>query len=138
MDRRFFIAWVVLFVAWMAGSFLVHGTLLHTDYSQLPNLFRTEEDAQRHFPLMILAHVILSGAFVWIYARGAENKPWPGQGVRYGIAVALLSFVPIYVIYYVVQPMPGSLVIKQIVLDGILLLLLGAIVAYLYRARVRT
>jgi uncharacterized membrane protein len=58
--------------------------------------------------------------------------------VRYGIAVALLSFVPIYVIYYVVQPMPGSLVIKQIVLDGILLLLLGAIVAYLYRAPGRT
>jgi hypothetical protein len=57
---------------------------------------------------------------------------------RYGIAVALLSFVPIYVIYYVVQPMPGSLVIKQIVLDGVLLLLLGAIVAYLYRAPVRT
>jgi hypothetical protein len=138
MDRRFFIAWVVLFVAWMAGSFLVHGTLLHADYSQLPSLFRTEEDAQRHFPLMILAHVILSGAFVWIYARGAENKPWLGQGLRYGIAVALLSFVPIYVIYYVVQPMPGSLVIKQIVLDGILLLLLGAIVAYLYRAPVHT
>jgi hypothetical protein len=138
MDRRFFIAWVVLFVAWMAGSFLVHGTLLHADYSQLPSLFRTEEDAQRHFPLMILAHVILSGAFVWIYARGAENKPWLGQGLRYGIAVALLSFVPIYVIYYVVQPMPGSLVIKQIVLDGILLLLLGVIVAYFYRAPVRT
>jgi hypothetical protein len=75
MDRRFFIAWLVLFVALMAGSFLVHGTLLHADYSQLPNLFRTEEDAQRHFPLMILAHVILSGAFVWIYARGAENNP---------------------------------------------------------------
>ena len=138
MDRRFFIAWVVLFVAWMAGSFMVHGTLLHADYSQLSNLFRTEEDAQRHFPLMILAHVILSGAFVWIYARGAENKPWLGQGLRYGLAVALLSFVPIYVIYYVVQPMPGSLVIKQIVLDGILLLLLGAIVAYLYRAPTRT
>jgi hypothetical protein len=34
--------------------------------------------------------------------------------------------------------MPGSLVIKQIVLDGILLLLLGAIVAYLYRAPTRT
>ncbi len=35
------------------------------------------------FPLMILAHVILSGAFVWIYARGAEAKPWLLQGVRF-------------------------------------------------------
>jgi hypothetical protein len=138
MDQRFFIAWVVLFVAWMGGSFLVHGTLLHADYSQLPNLFRSEEAAQRYFPLMVLAHVLLSGAFVWIYARGAENKPWPGQGLRYGLAVALLIVVPTYVIYYVVQPLPGSLVVKQIVFYGILLLALGAIVAYLYRAPVRT
>jgi hypothetical protein len=134
MDKRFFIAWVVIFVAWFIGSFVVHGTLLHDDYAALPNLFRPEADAQKHFPLMILAHVILSGAFVWIYARGVENKPWLGQGLRYGLAVALLTAVPTYTIYYVVQPMPGALVVKQIVFDGIVILILGAIVAYLYRA----
>lgn len=25
MNRKFFIAWIVLFVAWMAGSVVVHG-----------------------------------------------------------------------------------------------------------------
>lgn len=30
----------------------------------------------------ILAHVIMSGAFAWIYARGNEAKPWLGQGIR--------------------------------------------------------
>jgi hypothetical protein len=133
MDKRFFIAWVVIFVVWFLGSYVVHGVLLHDDYAALPNLFRPEAEAQKHFPLMILAHVILSGAFVWIYARGTENKPWLGQGLRYGLAVALLAVVPMYMIYYVVQPMPGSHVVKQIVFDGILVLILGAIVAYLYR-----
>jgi hypothetical protein len=66
------------------------------------------------------------------------GKPWPGQGLRYGLAVALLIVVPTYVIYYVVQPLPGSLVVKQIVFYGILLLALGAIVASLCRAPVRT
>jgi hypothetical protein len=134
MDKRFFIAWVVIFVVWFLGSYVVHGVLLHDDYAALPNLFRPEAEAQKHFPLMILAHVILSGAFVWIYARGTENKPWLGQGLRYGLAVALLAVVPMYMIYYVVQPMPGAHVVKQIVFDGILVLVLGAIVAYLYRA----
>jgi hypothetical protein len=133
MDKRFFIAWVVIFVVWFLGSYVVHGVLLHDDYAALPNLFRPEAEAQKHFPLMILAHVILSSAFVWIYARGTENKPWLGQGLRYGLAVALLAVVPMYMIYYVVQPMPGSHVVKQIVFDGILVLILGAIVAYLYR-----
>ena len=82
---------------------------------------------------MILAHVILSGAFVWIYARGVESKPWLSQGLRFGIAVALLTIVPSYLIYFVVQPMPAAVVIKQILFDGVLLLILGAIVAWLYR-----
>lgn len=136
MDRKFFIAWATVFVVWMLGSFIVHGALLAADYARLPNLFRPETDAQQYFPLMILAHVILSGAFVWIYSRGAEAKPWPAQGLRFGVAVALLTVVPTYIIYYVVQPMPGMHVVKQIVFDGILMLILGIVVAFLYRGAV--
>jgi len=133
MNKRFLIAWLVLFIAWFLGSFVVHGVLLHNDYSALPNLFRKEADAQNFFPLMLLAHVFLSGAFVWIYARGVEARPWLGQGLRYGVAVVFLTTVPLYLIYYVVQPMPGATVAKQIVFDGILVLVLGAIVAFMYR-----
>jgi hypothetical protein len=134
MDRKMIIAWIVLFFAWFVGSFVVHGVLLHSDYSQLTNLFRPEAEAQQYFPLMILAHVILSGAFVWIYARGVEAKPWLGQGIRYGVAIVLLTTVPLYLIYYVVQPMPGATVVKQIVFEAILVLILGAIAAFMYRA----
>ena len=104
MNKRFFIAWAAVFVVWMAASFVVHGLLLHPDYAQLPSLFRTDADSQQYFPLMILAHVVMAGAFVWIYARGAEAKAWLGQGLRYGLAVALLTIVPTYVIYFAVQP----------------------------------
>lgn len=138
MNKKFFIAWAVVFVVWMAGSFVVHGLLLHADYAKLPQLFRPEAEAQQYFPLMILAHVIMAGAFTWIYARGVEAKPWLGQGLRYGAAIALLTVVPWYMIYYVVQPMPGVHVVKQIVFDGILVLILGAVVAFLYRGDVRT
>jgi len=133
MNRRFFIGWVVVFVAWMMGSFVVHGVLLREDYAQLSGLFRPEAESQKYFPLMILAHVIMAGALVWIYARGVEVKSWLAQGVRFGMAVSLLAVVPTYTIYYVVQPMPGLLVAKQIVFDAILVVLLGVIVAFLYR-----
>jgi hypothetical protein len=133
MNKKFLIAWAVVFVAWFLGSFVVHGVLLSPDYMQLGSLFRPEAEAQKYFPLMILAHVILSGAFVWVYARGVEAKPWLAQGVRFGIAVALLTIVPSYIIYFVVQPMPGAVVAKQIIFDGVLLLILGVIVAWLYR-----
>ena len=135
MNKKFVIAWIVLLIAWFVGSFVVHGVLLRSDYMQLTNLFRVEGEQQKYFPLMFLAHVILSGAFVWIYARGVEAKPWLAQGVRFGVAVALLTFVPTYMIYFVVQPMPGEVVIKQIVFDGTLMVILGTIVAWLYRDR---
>jgi hypothetical protein len=138
MNKKFFIAWIVIFIVWMVGSFVVHGVLLHDDYAKLPTLFRPEAEAQQYFPLMILAHIILAGASVWIYSRGVEAAPWLPQGIRFGLAIALLTVVPTYMIYYVVQPMPGLHVIKQIVFDGILILILGVIAAFIYRQPVRT
>lgn len=58
-------------------------------------------------------------------------------GVRFGIAVALLAVVPIYIIYYVVQPLPSALVVKQIVFDTILVIILGLIVAFFYKQPAR-
>lgn len=133
MTKRFFLAWGVTFVAWMVLSFVVHGVLLYDEYVKLPSLFRPEAEAQQRFPLMILAHVLMAGGFVWIYAHGVEARPWAGQGLRYGVAVALMTAVPTYLIYFVVQPMPARLAAKQILSDGITVVLLGTLVAFLYR-----
>ena len=137
MNKKFFIAWLVIFIAWMAGDFLIHEILLKPDYTQLAKLYRSEADSQAYFPWILLAHVLMAGAFGWIYASGREAKPWLAQGVRYGIAVALLGVVPSYLIYYAVQPLPGALVVKQVVFSGILLVVLGIIVAWLYRDTVK-
>ncbi len=133
MNRKFLLAWVVIFVAWMAGSFAVHGVLLNAEYSQLPNLYRPQADAENYMHFMLLAHVLLAGAFLWVYRRGREDKPWLGQGIRFGLVIALMTAVPTYMIYYVVQPLPGMMVVKQIVFDTGLLLVLGMITAFLGR-----
>jgi len=132
-DKKLVIAWIVLFVVWFVGSFVVHGMLLRADYMQISNLFRPQGEEGKYFPLMILAHVLLAGAFVWIYQRGRENKPWLGQGVRFGIAVTLLTIVPTYIIYYVVQPIPGATVVKQIIFDGCLIVILGVVAAFMLK-----
>ncbi len=137
MNKKFFIAWLVMFVLYLAGGFLVHETLLKQDYLALPYLFRSQEDAAPYFYLMLIAHVLMAGAFTWIYANGVENKDWLGQGIRFGVAVALLAVIPIYMIYFVVQPMPSNLAIKQGIFDTILVVILGVVIAYLYRDRAR-
>lgn len=114
-----------------AGSFVIHGVLLQSGYAGLANLFRPETEAQDYMHIMLLAHVVLAGAFVWIYQRGNENKSWLPQGLRFGAAIALLGPIPMYSIYYVVQPLPGIFVMQQIIYESILLLILGAVVAFL-------
>jgi hypothetical protein len=54
------------------------------------------------------------------------------------VAVALLATVPMYLIYYAVEPLPGNLVAKQIIFDGIWMVILGVIVAWLYRGTARS
>jgi hypothetical protein len=136
MNKKFLITWLVMFVLYFAFGFIVHGVLLHDDY-MATGIMRPEDQQQGMMGLMILAHVMLAGAFTWIYARGVENKPWLGQGLRFGLAVAFLAVIPLYLIYYVVQPLPSSLVCKQIVFDTVCTLILGAVVAYLYRGQGR-
>ena len=133
MDKKYAISWVVMFVAWMAGSFLLHGVWLGTTYESMTNIYRPMAEQEKLFPLMLLAHVMLAGGFVWIYRRGRENKPWLGQGVRFGVVIALFAPIPTYLIYYAVQSMSSDLLIKQIVGETLLTICLGALVAFLYR-----
>jgi hypothetical protein len=131
MNRRFLISWIVVFVAWMAGSFVVHAVLLGAGYAELTNLFRTDEDAANYSHVMLITFIIMTGAFVWIYQRGNENKPWVQQGLRFGIAIALLGPVSMYTMYYVFQPIPGAFVVQQALYEGVLVVILGLLVAFL-------
>jgi len=82
---------------------------------------------------LILAQLIFAIAFVRIYLRGREDKPWLGQGLRYGMTVAALTVVAKFLIYYAVEPLDSSLVAKQIIYESIVATVLGVVVAGLHR-----
>jgi len=136
MDGRFWISVVVLFVVGMTIGFVVHGMLLTSDYAQLPNLLRAEADAQGYFMWMLLAHVLMAIGFTWIYRQGrVSDRPWLGQGLRFGLAMALVMTLPTYLIYYAVQPWPGQVVVKQIVFDVGGMLVMGVVTAAVNNVR---
>ena len=133
MNKNFLFNWVVAFVVWMAASFAVHGVWLGETYATLTNIFRPDAEQMELFPLMLLAHLIMAGAFVWIYQRGQEDKPWLQQGIRFGIAIALLAPIPTYMIYYSVQQLPGALAHNQIIGDAATVVIVAVVVAFLSR-----
>ncbi len=131
MNKRFWISVAVMFVMFMALGFLVHGFLLRADYIGLPNLFRPEQDQMAFFAFMPIADLFAAFAFVWIYVRIKDDKPFLTQGICYGLAITALMTVPKFLIYYAVQPMPGITVAKQIAFDVVGDVLKGIVVARL-------
>ena len=135
MNTKFLLAGIAGFLISFATGFVAHGMLLRDDYAQISSLMRPGADAMNYFPFMLLSHLAKGFAFAWIYRQGiSSGTPWLTQGVRFGIAVALLMTVPLYLIYYAVQPMPGTLVVKQIVADSISTILMGVAVAFICKS----
>ncbi len=133
MDKKFLISTVAVFVVWMLGSFLVHGIWLTSTYETLSNMMRPLEEQESLFHFMLIAHVLMAGAFVWIYQRGNENKPWVQQGLRFGIAIAILAPIPTFMIYYSVQQTPGALAVQQSIGDSVVVIIVALVTAFLNR-----
>ena len=133
MKWKFAISTIVMFVMSLGLGMLVHGVLLKGDYAQYPNLMRPLAEVQSKFPVTALAHLCIALAFSWVYLKGREEKSWLSQGVRYAIAVALLSAVPAYLIYYAVVPVPFLFALKPMIYDTARLILMGIVLAWVNR-----
>ena len=132
MNKTFVVSVIVMFVVSSIAGFIVHGLLLGADYARL-TFFRSNVDFMAHYAAMAAANLVWAVGFTWIYRQGRDRRPFVGQGVRFGIAVALLAVIPTYLVYYAVQPMPSDLVAEQIVFDTIAVVIMGVIVAALNR-----
>jgi hypothetical protein len=133
MNKRFWISVAVMFVMFMAIGFFVHGFLLKADYTQLPNLFRSEQDQMNFVVFMPIADLFAAFAVVWVYVRIKQDKPFLVQGICYGLVITAMMTVPKFLIYYAVQPIPGITVAKQIAFDVMGDVLKGIVVARLNR-----
>lgn len=132
MNKKFVISSLVMAFAALMAGFVVHAVMLHGDYARLPTIFRSEADSQGYFGYMLFAHLLIGIGLTWIYRMGHQaGKGVVAQGLRFGAAIAVVSTVPTYLIYYAVQRLPSDLVAQQIVFDTICMLLLGMLVAWL-------
>ncbi len=134
MNKKFIVSSLVVAFASLMLGFVVHALLLQADYARLPNMYRSEAGSQGYFGYMLFAHLLIGIGMTWIYQRGIEaGKPFVMQGVRFGAAVSVVSIIPMYLIYFAVQPMPSDLVAQQIVFSTIGALVLGVVTAWMNR-----
>jgi uncharacterized BrkB/YihY/UPF0761 family membrane protein len=131
--KKIVLATIATFIVLMAMNYVVHSILLMPDYDAIPLSHRSLEGIQRRFWAMLVGQFCFSAMFAYIYTRGRENKPWPWQGIRYGIFIACLFTVPMSMSEYVVYIVPYMLVIKWMVLGGIEMAIIGLLVAWIFK-----
>jgi hypothetical protein len=140
MNMQFVISVAVVFVMLMAFGTLVHAFLLKDDYGPLERsattqvgLYRSRAEQIRNVPIMIPAHICAAIAIVWLYSQGPTAASWASQGLRFGLALAAVMPLHKFLVYYALQPLPGSVVVKQIAFDGIAAVLIGMVLAAVHR-----
>ncbi len=129
--KRLVLTILAVFVAANLTGFFIHAIWLAADYVRVAELYRPENEVRMIW--INLGYLAFAIGAVWIYARGVENKPWLGQGIRFGIALWLVTAVAYFFIAYAVQPIPTVLMAKQVLYEGINKVLLGILTAALYR-----
>jgi hypothetical protein len=132
-DKKLWISFAVAFVIVFLGGGAVHAGWLAADYAALPAIMRSEQDAQGYMGFMILAHLSIGMALAWTYRQGRKEGGWVGQGLRFGLAIALVSAVPYFMIYHAVAQFPFELMVKQCIGDTVTLLVAGLGVAFVDR-----
>ena len=129
--KKFVLTVIVVFVVANLTGFLIHALLLRPDYMAIVGQYRPEGEQNMLF--INLAYLSFALGSVWIYAKGVENKRWLGQGIRFGMAMWLILAIPSFFIAYAVQPVPMTLMVKQVLFEGVDKILLGVITAAIYR-----
>jgi len=129
MDRKRLIgAMVAAFVILFIAGFLVHGVWLGTTYRQMREegfSFRPEDAMHQRLWGVWVSDALYSVLFVWVYAKGKEEKPWVGQGIRFGVLMTLLTVVPSGLNEYIVYNLPHRLVLYWMIAGLITLTLMG-------------
>jgi len=127
--RRIVFAVVVGFVVQLGGLFLIHSVLLRQDYVDTAALWRPREAQIMRVWAMLLAVLIYVIGAVLVYVRGVEQKPWMGQGIRFGILLTLVAVVYSSLSGWVILPIPHMLAVKWIVSESLLSVVFGLAVA---------
>jgi hypothetical protein len=131
--KKLALAIIVSYAVLMATNYLIHSIWLMPDYNAIPSSHRSLTGIVHRFWAVAVGQFFLAAVFAYIYSRCVERKPWLAQGLRYGIVMTLFAVIPFSLSQYDTYVIPYMLAVKWMVAGGIQMLLMGIIVAAIYK-----
>ena len=128
--KRFIAAGLAVFVVGQVLGFLIHQVILRATYDSLKSLWRP--DMQSKMWIMWLVGFLTSFLFTYIFTKGYEGKGI-AEGLRFGLVIGLFTSIPMAYDSYVTLPIPYSLALQWFIYGTITMIILGVVVALIYR-----
>lgn len=129
MNKKFWIGFVVVFVAMEIVMFLIHGVILASSYEATKDVWRPDMES-----LMWIYHVLaLIGSFffTFIFSKGYEGKGI-AEGVRYGLYIGIWMASGMAYGSYSMINIPYSLALQWFIYGVIEYIIYGVILALVY------
>jgi hypothetical protein len=129
--KRFIGTCAAAFVVSQILAIAIHGFILRSDYLPFYGTLLRRMDGGDQWQALLLpvAHLSFVIALVWVYSRLSLGGSWIRQGLAIGVAGFFLGQAPLWLLWYAEQPWPGTLVVKQLVLELVAALIVGMVVA---------
>jgi len=131
--KKLGIAILATYVFLLVTNYLIHAVWLMPVYQESQSSWRPLEDIVRKTWILWIGQLVFAAAFCYIYTRGLEAKHWMGQGLRYGILMALLVAIPATLNNYVVYRVRYPLALEWMAAGAVQMMVMGFIVAAIYR-----
>ena len=132
--KRWLLATVGAFVVIAAVDFVVHEVWLGEFYRAHPSWWRPAAEMKSLMGSMFVSQLILADLLASVYAKGYEvGKGNIGQGLRFGVLMGFLLFLPKMLMVHFIYPYPVSLLVSWFIGGLIETTLAGLMIGAIYK-----
>jgi hypothetical protein len=134
--KKFWLAALLVYLAYVATMFLIHGLILG-DYYMKPDVqtaFRPEEAMSKYSWVRFVTMAVFAVLFTFIFVKGREEKGVM-EGVRFGIYIAIFTFFVGSFEQFIIYPIPYAVVWYWIIAGLVQSVLMGIIAALIYKPK---
>lgn len=133
--KRTALAIVAAFVVSQILAIVVHGFVLASDYKPFyGTLLRPmSTEASAVMLLLPLSHLSMVAGLVWVYGRMQLAGSTLTQGMKLGLVAYFIGSAPLWMLWFAEAPWPASIVGKQLSLELVSSLVIGATIAVVAR-----
>jgi len=130
--KRFVIASIAVFVVLLILDFIFHAGLMTPVYEEIKEVTRPEAEMMRLMPIGYIFTLLWAFLFCYIFIRGRQGKGLI-EGVRYGVIMTFFYSLVVAIGWWTMFPIPFKLVIYWFLIGLVEMVILGIVVALIYK-----